>query len=83
MEHDTRWMVGEVGSITRSAKYALDVLIHFENASLAVEWPPDDAPDIGDMVKFDGFNCIEWQGSTIGIDVRKPRLDANGHVYFD
>jgi len=72
----------EISAVNDWKPHVWDVLLDFGDCALAIEWPRDKRPEIGEVVTWDRSNGVIWRGSKLAIDVRSPRVDENGNLYF-
>ena len=62
--------------------YCWDVLIDDGELAMAVEFPRDKKPQEGESIECIKGVGVKWRGEVFAVDVRAPRFDDKGELYF-
>ena len=73
---------GKITGVWDWKSYCWDVLLDDGKLALAVEWPRDKKPSEGESIECIKGKGVKWRGEVITVDVRRPRIDENGDLYF-
>jgi hypothetical protein len=73
---------GQITGVWDWKPYCWDVLIDDGECALAVEFPRDKKPKEGESVECIKGVGVRWKGYVFAVDVRCPRIDDNGELYF-
>lgn len=49
---------------------------------MAFEWPRDQKPAEGDDAEWIAGKGILWNGGVVAVDLRKPKVDEHGNLFF-
>jgi len=75
-------MKGKIIGVYDWKPYCWDVLMDNEEGALASEWSKELNPKEGDDVEYIKGKGMLWKGQVVPVDIRSPRLDEKGNLYF-
>lgn len=75
-------MIGMITAVFDWKPYCWDVLIDNGEGAMAFEWPRDQKPREGEMAEWIKGQGVKWRGVIIPVDLREPKIDDEGNLFF-